>query len=76
MDHNPNDFLLAVGATAHMKDGTQRNNVVWKHCNDHVLRFYTQEGQQLTGVESLSGGSVVVSLQELAHYKINCQEER
>lgn len=76
MDHDPTEFLLAVGMTAHLVDGSTRENVVWKHCADHVLRVYETDGNQVTGIDTLSGGSVVVSLETLSHCKTHCEDCR
>lgn len=76
MDHDSVELLLAVNMTAKLTDGTICENVVWKHCSDHVLRFYKTDGSQVTGIEKLSGGSIVVPLHHLTHYKLHCKEER
>lgn len=76
MDHDQAEFLLAVGMTAELQDGVVCRDVAWKHCADDVLRFYKTDGMQITGIQKLSGGAIVVPLQVLTYCKTHCVEER
>lgn len=71
----PDDFLLGVEFQVTCSDGSEHENVVWKHCSDKVLRWYETDGTQVRNISAVSGGKLVVNPDVLAIARFECQEE-